>query len=68
MDTTGTIGKRSALLYPTMVIAAVAVTVFSVAGIATLMGWLPSAQSESGEPSKAQAQPGARSGARRAPR
>ena len=31
------------LLYPLMVIAAIAVIVFSVLGMATLMGWMPSA-------------------------
>ena len=35
MDGTG-------LLYPMMVIAAIAVIVFSILGIATVMGWLPS--------------------------
>ncbi|HXF68095.1 MAG TPA: glycine zipper 2TM domain-containing protein [Burkholderiales bacterium] len=71
METTGTVGRRSGLLYPAMVVAAIAVTVFSVAGIATMMGWLPSAQSRDGEPPKAQgaggagAVPGAKSGASR---
>jgi hypothetical protein len=31
------------LLYPMMVIAAVAVIVFSIAGIATITGWMPNA-------------------------
>ena len=31
------------LLYPLMVIAAIAVIAFSVLGMATLMGWMPSA-------------------------
>lgn len=31
------------LLYPLMVIAAVAVIVFSIVGIATITGWMPSA-------------------------
>lgn len=31
------------LLYPMMVIAAVAVIVFSIVGIATITGWMPSA-------------------------
>jgi hypothetical protein len=34
--------ERNGLLYPMMVIAAVAVIVFSILGIATVMGWLPS--------------------------
>ena len=31
------------LLYPMMVIAAIAVIVFSIAGIATITGWMPNA-------------------------
>ena len=33
--------ERTGLLYPMMVIAAIAVIVFSLIGIATVMGWLP---------------------------
>jgi hypothetical protein len=33
---------RSGLLYPMMVIAAIAVIVFSIIGIASIAGWLPS--------------------------
>lgn len=36
---------KGGLLYPMLVIAAIAVIVFSVTGIATMMGWLPSALS-----------------------
>ncbi len=39
---------RPKLLYPSMVIAAIAVTLFSVLGIATLTGVLPLAHSEAG--------------------
>ncbi len=39
---------RPKLLYPLMVIAAIAVTVFSLLGIATLTGTLPLAHSEAG--------------------
>jgi hypothetical protein len=39
------------LLYPLMVIAAIAVIAFSILGIATIMGWMPDAL--------ANAQPGA---------
>jgi outer membrane lipoprotein SlyB len=39
--------KRTNLLYPLMLIAAVTVIVFSIVGIATMMGWLPSVQSNS---------------------
>ena len=38
--------RRPAILYPLMVIAAVAVIIFSVAGIATMMGWLPTVHSQ----------------------
>lgn len=41
------------LLYPSMVIAAVAVTIFSLLGIATLTGALPSAHSETNAVSSA---------------
>lgn len=37
--------SRNSLLYPLMVIAAVAVTLFSALGIAMMMGYLPSASS-----------------------
>jgi outer membrane lipoprotein SlyB len=37
--------RTSGLLYPMMVIAAIAVTVFSIVGIATMMGWMPEALS-----------------------
>lgn len=37
--------KRSGILYPVMLIAAIALIVFSVVGIATMMGWMPSALS-----------------------
>jgi outer membrane lipoprotein SlyB len=40
------ISRKGGLLYPMLVIAAIAVIVFSVTGIATMMGWLPSALSE----------------------
>ena len=34
--------ERSGLLYPMMVIAAIAVIAFSIIGIASMAGWLPS--------------------------
>jgi outer membrane lipoprotein SlyB len=46
VNTLETSHKRSGMLYPMMLIAAIAVIVFSAAGIATMMGWLPSAQSK----------------------
>jgi hypothetical protein len=33
--------ERTGLLFPMMVIAAIAVIVFSLLGIATVMGWMP---------------------------
>jgi len=39
--------KRPGILYPVMVIAAIALIVFSVLGIATMLGWMPSAMSGS---------------------
>ena len=33
--------EKSGLLYPMMVIAAIAVIVFSIVGIASMAGWLP---------------------------
>jgi outer membrane lipoprotein SlyB len=38
--------RRPAILYPLMVIAAIAVIIFSVAGIAAMMGWLPTVHSQ----------------------
>jgi hypothetical protein len=35
------IEDRSAILYPLMVIAAVAVIAFSAMGMATMLGWMP---------------------------
>ncbi len=58
--------KRPGILYPVMLIAAIAVIVFSAAGIATMMGWMPSAQSKM-EPS-AQASPEAAKPAANRPR
>jgi len=52
MDTVNTMEHRSGadkspgILYPLMLIAAITVIVFSVAGIATMMGWLPSVESK----------------------
>lgn len=44
-DTTATRPARPKLLYPSLVIAAISVTMFSLLGIATLTGLLPSAYS-----------------------
>ncbi len=69
MDTVNTIehrsgaDKRPGILYPLMLIAAIAVIIFSVAGIATMMGWLPGVESKT-EPA-AKAPPAVKSGASR---
>lgn len=53
MNTTGTLqsgksdDRRNGILYPTMLIAAIAVIVFSVVGIAAITGLIPGAQSNS---------------------
>ena len=63
MENTNTLNdaaKKSGILYPMMVIAAIAVIVFSAAGIATMMGWMPSALSVD--------DPSAKAGAARPPR
>jgi len=43
MDTA--VKRRPGILYPVMLIAAVVLIVFSVVGIATMMGWMPTALS-----------------------
>jgi outer membrane lipoprotein SlyB len=59
MDTVNTMEHRSGadkspgILYPLMLIAAIAVIIFSVAGIATMMGWLPSVESKTEPAAKA---------------
>lgn len=35
------VDKRAGILYPAMLIAAIGVIVFSVVGIASMMGWMP---------------------------
>jgi hypothetical protein len=50
----GAMDKRSGILYPLMLIAAIAVIVFSISGIATMMGWMPSVLSRSTDPARAQ--------------
>lgn len=49
----GSVAKRPGILYPLMLIAAIAVIVFSIAGIATMMGWLPGALSSGAQPAGA---------------
>jgi len=56
----GTVGKHPGYLYPLMLIAAIAVIVFSVAGIATMMGWMPGAHSSDAGPAGARPVPAAR--------
>lgn len=50
----GAMDKRSGILYPLMLIAAIAVIVFSISGIATMMGWMPSVLSRGADPMRAQ--------------
>ena len=50
------IDRRQGILYPLMVIAAIAVIVFSVAGIATMMGWMPGAASKTSGAADAQSE------------
>ena len=53
----GTVAKHPGILYPLMLIAAIAVIVFSVAGIAAMMGWMPAALSSDADPARAQPVP-----------
>lgn len=48
MQTFSTADKKGGILYPTLLIAAIAVIIFSVLGIAAMMGYLPSALSKNG--------------------
>ncbi len=49
VQNTGTGEKRNGILYPTMLIAAIAVIIFSAVGIATMTGLLPGAISSKNE-------------------
>lgn len=49
--------KHLGILYPLMLIAAIAVIVFSVVGIATMMGWMPGALSSDADPARARVVP-----------
>jgi len=44
-DRTHAPDKRAGILYPAMLIAAIAVIVFSVLGMAAMVGWMPGARS-----------------------
>lgn len=64
MEITNNMEKRSGILYPMMLIAAVAVIIFSVIGIATMTGLMPSVRSGSapaaaGSPAAGSKQPSA---------
>lgn len=48
METENAAGRKGSILYPTMLIAAIAVIIFSVLGIATMTGHMPSALSRNG--------------------
>ena len=49
--------KQPGLLYPLMLIAAIALIVFSIVGIATMMGWMPSVMSTRAAPERTGAVP-----------
>lgn len=64
MEPTNNMEKRNGILYPMMLIAAIAVIIFSVIGIATMTGLIPSARSSnypahSGESAAGSGQPSA---------
>ena len=61
METENAAGRKGGILYPTMLIAAIAVIIFSVLGIATMMGYMPSALSRNGPDAKSE--PAAKTGA-----
>src|SRR3970282_1107463 len=52
-----TVVKHPGIFYPLMLIAAIAVIVFSVVGIATMMGWMPGALSSDADPARARVAP-----------
>jgi hypothetical protein len=62
----GTVARDNGILYPLMLISAMAVIVFSIAGIATMMGWMPSALTSGGD--RVRARPAAPSTPRAASR
>ena len=57
MNFANSMDKRSGLLYPMMLIAAIAVIVISIAGIAMMMGWVPGALSGGGPAAEPEAAP-----------
>ena len=64
METTSAVQKRPGILYPVMLIAAIALIVFSAVGIATMMGWMPAALSGA-DPAAKPAPPAAKAAASR---
>ena len=67
MGARNAVEKRPGILYPLMLIAAIAVIVFSFAGMATMMGWLPGAQPQ-GRPLERSESPARRPAAAGSPR
>jgi hypothetical protein len=59
MDATQQFDRRGGILYPMLLIAAVALTAFSIVGIATLTGTLPKALSPSNSSADTRLQSGA---------
>lgn len=45
----GAVSTRPRLLYPALVVAAIAVTLLSLTGVAAMLGWLPGAKAEQSE-------------------
>lgn len=57
ITTAGSSHKQPGILYPLMLIAAIALIVFSIVGIATMMGWMPGVLSGRDVPDRAAAVP-----------
>jgi outer membrane lipoprotein SlyB len=67
METTNNLEKRSGILYPMMLIAAVSVIIFSVVGIATMTGLIPNARSGGDPAAASEPAPGSRQSSAPAP-
>lgn len=63
--TTNAARKRPGILYPVMLIAAIAVIVLSTLGIATMMGWMPAALSGGDRAMTPESEPAPKAGASR---
>ena len=65
MQTCSATDRKGGMLYPTMLIAAIAVIILSVLGIVTMMGYMPGALSRNGPDAKSE--PAAKNEATTAP-